>query len=124
PLLHRRSPRAARDEGRARGAARSLCIDRPRRRARACGDDDAAGLPSPPSSACSPGGRCDVTATRRTAMRFGIGLDFRNPAPWRRPWAEVYERTLEQARLAEELGFDSVWVTEHHFVDDGYLPAV
>lgn len=36
---------------------------------------------------------------------------------------DVYDATLEQAELADQLGFDHVWFTEHHFLQDGYLPA-
>ena len=36
---------------------------------------------------------------------------------------DVYRATLEQAVLAEGLGFEHVWFTEHHFLEDGYLPA-
>ena len=31
----------------------------------------------------------------------------------------VFDLTLEQARLAETLGFHDVWVTEHHFIPFG-----
>jgi alkanesulfonate monooxygenase SsuD/methylene tetrahydromethanopterin reductase-like flavin-dependent oxidoreductase (luciferase family) len=37
--------------------------------------------------------------------------------------ADVYAATIEQAVLADQLGFDHVWFTEHHFLADGYLPA-
>jgi alkanesulfonate monooxygenase SsuD/methylene tetrahydromethanopterin reductase-like flavin-dependent oxidoreductase (luciferase family) len=56
-------------------------------------------------------------------MRIGIFLWARNPAPWKLDWYRVYAETLEQAQLAEELGFDSVVTTEHHFAADGYLSA-
>ena len=43
---------------------------------------------------------------------------------WRRDdHDDVYAATIEQAVLADELGFDHVWFTEHHFLEDGYLPA-
>lgn len=50
--------------------------------------------------------------------------DFRDPSAWRRPWDELYRALLDQIATLEDLGFDSVWLTEHHFVDDGYLPSV
>jgi alkanesulfonate monooxygenase SsuD/methylene tetrahydromethanopterin reductase-like flavin-dependent oxidoreductase (luciferase family) len=31
---------------------------------------------------------------------------------------------LDQAELIEAAGLDSMWVSEHHFADDGYMPAV
>ena len=36
---------------------------------------------------------------------------------------DVYSATVEQAVLADELGFDHLWFSEHHFLEDGYLPA-
>jgi alkanesulfonate monooxygenase SsuD/methylene tetrahydromethanopterin reductase-like flavin-dependent oxidoreductase (luciferase family) len=57
-------------------------------------------------------------------MKFGICHDFRNPQRWHRPYEQVYRENLEQIAWAEELGFESVWVSEHHVTDDGYLPSV
>jgi alkanesulfonate monooxygenase SsuD/methylene tetrahydromethanopterin reductase-like flavin-dependent oxidoreductase (luciferase family) len=36
--------------------------------------------------------------------------------------AECYRDNLEVVQLAEELGFHSVWVAEHHFTDYGLVP--
>ena len=57
-------------------------------------------------------------------MQFGLLYDFRNPPPWQTPAAKLYAETLAQIQAAEALGFDSIWVTEHHQIDDGYLPSV
>jgi alkanesulfonate monooxygenase SsuD/methylene tetrahydromethanopterin reductase-like flavin-dependent oxidoreductase (luciferase family) len=57
-------------------------------------------------------------------VRFGYQLDFRNPPASERSFATLYRDSLEQVELAEALGFDSIWLTEHHFTDDGYLPAM
>jgi alkanesulfonate monooxygenase SsuD/methylene tetrahydromethanopterin reductase-like flavin-dependent oxidoreductase (luciferase family) len=51
-------------------------------------------------------------------------VGFQNPAPWRVDWSELYSSTLDFVREAEQLGFDQVWLTEHHFADDGYCPAL
>jgi probable F420-dependent oxidoreductase len=56
-------------------------------------------------------------------MEIGVLYDCRNPARWRTDGALLYADVLGHAALVEELGFDTVWLTEHHFVDDGYLPS-
>lgn len=35
------------------------------------------------------------------------------------PASDRFRETLEQIALADELGFDYVWVAEHHFSDWG-----
>ncbi|HTV89881.1 MAG TPA: LLM class flavin-dependent oxidoreductase [Stellaceae bacterium] len=40
-----------------------------------------------------------------------------------RPLAELYRDHLDEAVLAEELGFDCVWASEHHFSPDAWSPA-
>ena len=57
-------------------------------------------------------------------MRFGIWHDFRNPPEWAIPYDRLYRENLDQIAWAEELGYESVWVSEHHVTHDGYLPSV
>lgn len=56
-------------------------------------------------------------------VNFGLWYDFRNPAPRRLQFQDFYRASLEQIAWAEQLGLDSVWLTEHHFCDDGYSPS-
>lgn len=53
-------------------------------------------------------------------MRFGIFFELSVPRPFA-PGVEqrVYDHALEQAVLADELGFHWVWAVEHHFLE-GY----
>jgi alkanesulfonate monooxygenase SsuD/methylene tetrahydromethanopterin reductase-like flavin-dependent oxidoreductase (luciferase family) len=56
-------------------------------------------------------------------VNFGLWYDFRNPPPSRLSFEALYRASLAQIAWAESLGFDSVWLTEHHFVEDGYTPS-
>lgn len=56
--------------------------------------------------------------------KFGLIYDFRNPPQWRKDWAQFYDELLDEIVYAEELGYDHIWITEHHFIDDGYTPSV
>ena len=53
-------------------------------------------------------------------MKFGAF--FLNQSPEMRPAEEVYARTVDMAAFADQLGFDSVWLAEHHFSSYGYCP--
>ncbi|HSS10454.1 MAG TPA: LLM class flavin-dependent oxidoreductase, partial [Acidimicrobiales bacterium] len=54
-------------------------------------------------------------------MNVGVYFDLRNPPPWRQDWARLYGFTLEMCEEAEHLGAHSVWTSEHHLFEDGYL---
>ena len=57
-------------------------------------------------------------------VRVGIGLfTAQIPEGADRTFEREYRDTLELVRLAERLGFDSAWVSEHHGSSDGYLPS-
>jgi alkanesulfonate monooxygenase SsuD/methylene tetrahydromethanopterin reductase-like flavin-dependent oxidoreductase (luciferase family) len=57
-------------------------------------------------------------------MRFGTYYFLQ--APPALPHPEVVRNEMEQMRWTEELGFDSLWLTEHHFIEYGLSvsPAV
>lgn len=58
-------------------------------------------------------------------VRIGLGLFTGQIPPGSdRTFEREYRETLELVRLAETVGFDSAWVSEHHGASDGYLPSL
>ena len=57
-------------------------------------------------------------------MSLGFGLLTGQIRPGEDDWQRAYDETIAVAREAERLGFSSVWTSEHHFVDDGYMPSL
>jgi len=56
-------------------------------------------------------------------LRIGVSYDFRNPPDSGVSDQHLYAEILEQVRWLDGIGADLVWFTEHHFVEDGYLPS-
>ncbi len=56
-------------------------------------------------------------------MKVGLVYDLRNPRAWFRPFPELYSETLDHIQAMDELGFDSINMTEHHFSEDGYCSS-
>jgi alkanesulfonate monooxygenase SsuD/methylene tetrahydromethanopterin reductase-like flavin-dependent oxidoreductase (luciferase family) len=59
----------------------------------------------------------------RPSLRIGVVYDFRNPPDSDLDTPRLYAEILDQVAWLDGLGLDLVWFTEHHFVDDGYLPS-
>ncbi|MEM4658477.1 MAG: LLM class flavin-dependent oxidoreductase [Candidatus Methanosuratincola sp.] len=59
------------------------------------------------------------------SMKFGIGYySLQSPPHNPRPHSELYAEMLSEIEAAEEMGFESAWLTEHHFLEDGYCPSM
>ena len=56
-------------------------------------------------------------------LRLGVAYDFRNPPESGLSHQALYAAIMDQVAWLDGLGLDLVWFTEHHFVDDGYLPS-
>src|SRR6266853_261384 len=57
-------------------------------------------------------------------LRFGLWYDFRNPPAWKRPYDQLYSEILDQIVWGEQNGFEDIWLSEHHFIEDGYSPSL
>lgn len=58
-------------------------------------------------------------------MKFGYGLiTCQHPPDDPRTDADLYRDAIDRSVAAERAGFDSTWVSEHHFLDDGYMPSL
>ena len=57
-------------------------------------------------------------------MKFGLFMlpSWPEPDP-QAPGAAILGEMMEQIEFAEELGYDSVWLAEHHFTRYGIVPS-
>jgi alkanesulfonate monooxygenase SsuD/methylene tetrahydromethanopterin reductase-like flavin-dependent oxidoreductase (luciferase family) len=58
-----------------------------------------------------------------SAPTFGLWYDFRNPPQWEQPIGQLYRDTIDQIVWSEELGYRTVWLSEHHFAPDSYASS-
>jgi alkanesulfonate monooxygenase SsuD/methylene tetrahydromethanopterin reductase-like flavin-dependent oxidoreductase (luciferase family) len=71
-----------------------------------------------------------ATAEQRAAwtvkkmVKFGYLMGFRNPRELSKlSDADFYSAMFEQIVYLDQAGFETIWTTEHHFVEDGYLSS-
>jgi alkanesulfonate monooxygenase SsuD/methylene tetrahydromethanopterin reductase-like flavin-dependent oxidoreductase (luciferase family) len=67
-----------------------------------------------------------VTGPRDRMMQrpsVGIMHDFRRPLHQQQAYAEYYAECLDEVAEADRLGFDAIWMSEHHLTPDGFLPS-
>ncbi|WP_445169069.1 LLM class flavin-dependent oxidoreductase [Mycolicibacterium sp. Dal123E01] len=61
---------------------------------------------------------------RQPGKQFTLGFFTQVPSPADRPARRTYDELIESIVAAEELGYDSVWIGQHHFSpEDGGVPS-
>ena len=61
---------------------------------------------------------------RRPGKQFRLGFFTQVPSPAERPARETYQELTDSIIAAEELGYESVWIGQHHFSpEDGSVPS-
>jgi probable F420-dependent oxidoreductase len=65
-----------------------------------------------------------LPAGKENGVNFGLMISFRNSSRNELSYSELYRKHLDLAAEAEQMGFDTIWLTEHHFVEDGYSPSL
>ena len=56
-------------------------------------------------------------------MKCGLAYQFSTPSFDDRAVRSTYAEQLDQIALADDLGFDDIWVSEHHFTENNYLTS-
>ena len=52
-------------------------------------------------------------------MKFGIFYEHQVPRPWEEgDEVRVMQEAMEEAELADRLGFETFWLVEHHFLEE------
>src|SRR5580704_15899446 len=59
----------------------------------------------------------------RPPLRVDAVYDFRNTPESGMHMPSLYAAIMDHVVMLDRLGLDLVWFTEHHFLDDGYLPS-
>ncbi|MDP7386741.1 MAG: LLM class flavin-dependent oxidoreductase [Nitrospinota bacterium] len=62
-----------------------------------------------------------IDRREETSLKFGLVYSVQSLTG---DWRQICQDVIEQVVLAEELGFESVFISEHHLVDNGYFPSV
>lgn len=68
--------------------------------------------------------RGDARRVNGATLSVGLGIFTGQVRPVTASVAREYADLLGLAEVAEDAGFDSFWVSEHHFAADSYLPSV
>jgi alkanesulfonate monooxygenase SsuD/methylene tetrahydromethanopterin reductase-like flavin-dependent oxidoreductase (luciferase family) len=55
-------------------------------------------------------------------MEVGIAAGIRNLPGKEQPLARLYQQAIDEAVLADELGYSHFWMSEHHFAEDDWNP--